>query len=826
MYEPIAIIGYGVLYPPNSDTVDKFWENIKSGTEGIREVSDEVWDKKYYYDSNKKVSDKTYCKNSGYIDNTGNLSDYFSIFNLDSIKISSLNRTKKMVLYTILQAMVEAKIKLTDIQDSSLIIGNMLGDLDICDYILFKYGEKYFDEIKSEYFENCDELSTLKSEFEDELRKKLDIENLDGMFPSSLISDITKILGINNTSFIVDGACSGSLIAIDEAIKLLQNNETNMCIVTGVLGNMGVTGNIAFSKIGGLSHSKSKPLDVDNDGLTPGEGSGTIIIKLLKEAVKDNDTILGVISGSGVASDGSGQSIYAPSTTGQYLAMKKSLKRANLDITDIDYIEMHATGTPVGDDVELESIVKLCKEADLSHKIKVGSLKSQIGHSFSAAGMANLIKVLKSMESKQYPPTYNFNQLSEKSSKIVENYLTVNVDFLPWKARDEAPRRALINAFGFGGINGNILVEEYITDYHTCKPNLLVDGDTNFSIVGIGIVDENQKNFDECKHDNISNENFIFPFIKFKIPPKILNKIDYSQQIALIAATKAIGDNLAEIDKNKVGVYIGASMGLENAYYSDIRIRSVEYTNALKEALKKNSRNLSNNILNNAELNFKNKFESIEEDSLPGFMDNIIASRISNYHNIQGCNAVYDAGVNSFSTALNQGVLSLINGENDFIVVGGVNGNTMPEYKQVFIKQNHDTMKEDKIKDGACFFVIKRDNDVVPSDEILGRFTKKKSKPITLSIKKNNYLGASGAFEMLSRIKCNPNNLLQEIINDEGSRISVLRLTKNTLYSIVEDTLTKEKIKYLSNDKSELSIVYKDIEDLKRKIKLTKKVIF
>lgn len=105
--------------------------------------------------------------------------------------------------------------------------------------------------------------------------RELDLEdrNIDGMFPSSLVTDITDFLGINQLSFVVDGACSGSLIAIDEAIKLLHNKVSKFAIVTGALGNMGVTGNVAFSKIGGLSHSKSKPLDKENDGLTPGEGS-------------------------------------------------------------------------------------------------------------------------------------------------------------------------------------------------------------------------------------------------------------------------------------------------------------------------------------------------------------------------------------------------------------------------------------------------------------------------------------------------------------------------------------------------------------------------
>ncbi|WP_288562674.1 beta-ketoacyl synthase N-terminal-like domain-containing protein [uncultured Streptococcus sp.] len=108
MYEPIAIVGYGVLYPTNSDNVQKFWENTMNGVQGIREVTNEVWNVNDYYNDDDNIPDKTYCKNSAYLDNTGSLIEYISKFNLDNEKISCLNRTKKMILYTILQAIDEA----------------------------------------------------------------------------------------------------------------------------------------------------------------------------------------------------------------------------------------------------------------------------------------------------------------------------------------------------------------------------------------------------------------------------------------------------------------------------------------------------------------------------------------------------------------------------------------------------------------------------------------------------------------------------------------------------------------------------------------------
>lgn len=829
MYEPIAIIGYGVLYPPNSDNVQRFWENIENGVQGIREVTNEVWNVNDYYNDNEDVPDKTYCKNSAYLDNTGPLMDYISKFDLDYRKISSFNRTKKMILYTILQAIDEAELKLNELRDSSLIIGNMLGDLDICDYMLYKFGKSYLNEVEKNSLVKGENLEKIVDEFDSRLYEKLNLENrkLEGMFPSSLVTDITNFLGINQLSFVVDGACSGSLIAIDEAIKLLHNKDSKFAIVTGVLGNMGVTGNVAFSKIGGLSHSKSKPLDKENDGLTPGEGAGTVIIKRLSEAIKDNNKILGIISGSGVSSDGSGQSIYAPSTSGQYLAMKKSLRRANLTINDIDYIEMHATGTPVGDDVELESIVKLCIEENLNHKIRIGSLKSQIGHSFSAAGMANLIKVLKGMENKQYPPTYNYTELSDKSKNIVKDYLEVNVKNTLWERRNSVPRRALINAFGFGGINGNILVEEYLPSFHN-NQNFDFNSnnrDSDFSIVGVGVFDENKKSFKDRLDNTEYNKPFQFPYIKYKIPPKILNKIDYAQQISLIAATEAIGNKIDGSDKSRVGVYVGSTMGLTNAYHSDVRIRSIEYTKILKNILYEENITISNLELDRIESNFKDKFESIEEDSLPGFMDNIVASRVSNYHNIQGTNAVFDHGIDSFSVALNQGILSLQNEENDIIVVGAVNGNIMDEYVEVFRNYNKSLSFESDIKSGACFYVIKRSEDVDENDTVLGTFSKKDNTKFSIKVDNYEYLGASEAFELLNRLQDNCENLFDEKIDTEGSQLLKLNLTYQLLKTIDIDSISYDNLVELSFDESDLSILYYGVEDLKKKIKLAKKVL-
>ena len=455
-------------------------------------------------------------------------------------------------------------------------LGNMLGDESFTDYIIDSRINEAIACIESSHvYEKMteQEREVLLQEFENDIRQKFNrhrnIEK-ENILHSALLGTLKNILGLHGMGAIVDGACSGSGLVIDEAIKSIHNGDNDVCIASAVLGNMVVTGNIGFAKIGGLSKKNgSRPMDYMADGLVPGEGAGTLVLKDLKRAEQDGDTIYAVIRGSGVASDGKGKSIYAPSSTGQVKAMRKSLERAGLDVTDIDYIETHATGTMVGDKIELNSIKELLKSAKLENKkIALGSIKSQIGHSFSAAGMANIIKVIEGIRHKQLPPTHKFTRLPDGVS-FEGTPLYINTSVKDWETEaSDIPRRAMVNAFGFGGINANVLIEEYLPSNTYSEEQ--EDVNTDIAIVGIGCLDaiasdievwhqainskenglqaKNIKRKDDTEISVAHMEEMKFPFLKFKIPPTILAQIDRSQQIALMTAGKAICGMSSKID--------------------------------------------------------------------------------------------------------------------------------------------------------------------------------------------------------------------------------------------------------------------------------------
>ncbi len=837
-FKPVAIIGYGCIFPPDGTSTQKFWENVLEGTCGISDVSKYNWKESLYYDTDKHVEDKTYCKQGGILENYQFPFEAGLRLGLKEDELKLCNKTQRMTLDTILQAIVKANISLKDLESADFFIGNMLGDADVPNQMLVNR----MDEINA-YLETSEEYQSLQESVKEittkavkeEITNQFGQNNNDNLIPSSLLYRLKEMLGVKGNGFIVDGACSGSGLVIDEAVKNIQYGKNDICITSAVLGNMIVTGNIGFAKIGGLSETSSYPLDERAAGLIPGEGAGTIILKSLDKAIEDHNNIYGVIRGTGVASDGKGQSIYAPSSKGQLKAMKKSIAVSGLTPDDVDYIETHATGTRVGDKVEVDTIKAFMADAkNPNRKLPIGSIKSQIGHAFSAAGMANVMKILEAMGHGVLPPTHNYTRVPDK---VDLGNLYINTTMTDWVRRDEkTPRRAMMNAFGFGGINANVLIEEYVEEYHNQlvrdKRYDFYDGD--YSIVGIGCLDykgdsykEWVKNYerDDFETESIAKvfpkeaqpvyekqkgyfiKNFKFPFVKYRIPPKILNEIDQSQQYALVASGEAIDDYGKEkIEGEKTGVFVGTMMGLAAALKSDLRVRHVEYKDIVERTLNEKgiSREIIKKIGDHLTQRVRSYLTKIEEDTLPGYMDNIIAGRISNFNDFSSTNAVYDKDIVSFDAALNQALISLKSGENNLVIVGGVNGNMLPENFQAlqYIEENIKANMQVEVKDmvpaeGAAFFVIKRSEDVTSEDHVYAKITgckhvSKQPKVDNIVSKHPFYYGAQDAFGLLEKIT--------NIDKKDGSQV----------VEISNTSMKAEGYTYLVGDKNSSLVVDKE----------------
>ena len=220
---------------------------------------------------------------------------------------------------------------------------------------------------------------------------------------------------------------------------------------------------MGFSQLRALSPSgRCSPLDSRADGLLVGEGGAAFVLKRLADAERDGDHIYGVITGIGLSND-LGGGLLAPASEGQLRAMRAAYAAAGWRPGDVDLIECHATGTPVGDGVELSSLKELWQdERGEPGRCVLGAVKSTVGHLLTGAGAAGLLKVLLALKHETLPPTANF-ETPPAGADLDSGPFRVLREPRPWRRRaDETPRRAAVNAFGFGGINAHVLVEEYL----------------------------------------------------------------------------------------------------------------------------------------------------------------------------------------------------------------------------------------------------------------------------------------------------------------------------------------------------------------------------
>ena len=269
-------------------------------------------------------------------------------------------------------------------------------------------------------------------------------------------------LGVTGGSYTLDAACASSLYALKLACDELVSRRADLMLTGGVSAADSLYTQIGFSQLKALSASGlCAPFDMSADGLVVGEGCGIIVLKRLNDALAAGDTILGVIRAIGLSNDMRGN-LLAPESAGQLRAMQAAYARAGWTPSDVDYIECHGAGTPVGDATELTSLTQLWKDSPWKPgQCVLGAAKSMVGHLLTGAGAAGMIRTLLGLNHQTLPPTLNF-EAPPAHSPLHEGPFRVLPKAEKWSRRDHrTPRRAAVSAFGFGGINAHVLLEEY-----------------------------------------------------------------------------------------------------------------------------------------------------------------------------------------------------------------------------------------------------------------------------------------------------------------------------------------------------------------------------
>ncbi|QPN59296.1 hypothetical protein H8F24_14820 [Synechococcus sp. CBW1002] len=271
---------------------------------------------------------------------------------------------------------------------------------------------------------------------------------------------IANRLGLLGPNHLVDGACTSGMIAVDHAIKQLDTGDADLMLVGGVQATMNFPIYQLFCTINALSEEGIFPMSKSASGTLLSEGVGFIALKRLSDAVESGDPIYSVIRSVALASDGKGEGLLAPNRQGQVLAMKRAYQKCDIKPSDVSLVEVHATGIPHGDNTELSSMLEVFEGCHRGlSTIAVGSSKSLIGHTIPASSVASLIKASLALQNKLLPPSVCPDPLEAVADHSTPFY--INRTLRRWFHSPAKPRIAAINSFGFGGINGHLLLQEF-----------------------------------------------------------------------------------------------------------------------------------------------------------------------------------------------------------------------------------------------------------------------------------------------------------------------------------------------------------------------------
>jgi polyketide-type polyunsaturated fatty acid synthase PfaA len=459
---PVAVIGMSSLFA-DAKNIEEFWNNIVQAKDSITDVPADRWSIDDYYDPDPMVPDKTYCKRGGFLPDI----DFNPMeFGLPPNILEVTDASQLLALIAARDAFEHAGYGKKSTKFSAEIkskTGVLLGVGGGQKLITPLTGRLQYP-IWEKALRSCGISEVDIPHIVDKMKKAYigwNENSFPGMLGNVISGRITNRFDLGGINSVVDAACAASLSAVKMALSELIEGRADMMLTGGVDTDNSPFMYMSFSKTPAFSRSNViSPFSDKADGMLIGEGLGMVVLKRLEDAERDGDTIYAVIKGVGTSSDGRFKSVYAPRPSGQAMAMNRAYEEAGYESKTVGLIEAHGTGTNAGDACEVTSMgmVFSANNEEKSH-IALGTVKSQVGHTKAAAGAAGLLKAVLALHHKVLPPTLNVDQPTSKVD-MKDSPLYINTQTRPWLERDY-PRRASISAFGFGGINVHIALEEY-----------------------------------------------------------------------------------------------------------------------------------------------------------------------------------------------------------------------------------------------------------------------------------------------------------------------------------------------------------------------------
>jgi len=460
----VAIIGMAGVFPGAPD-LEAYWHNIVSGIDAITDPPPGRWDPEVFFNPNSSAGDRLYCKRGGYL---GGVAQFDPLeYGIMPRALAGAEPGQLLSLRVAREALADAGYaeRLFNRERTEIILGR-IGFLDRgnVNLTMSTLGvEQTLQILKTLHPEyTAAELDAIKQALKASL-PPFEPDTVSFMVSNLTTGRIANRLDLMGVNFTVDAACASSLIATDLAIRDLLSGRCDLALVGGVHLATDVPLLAVFCQLNALSRqSQIRPFDENADGTLPGEGVGVVVLKRREDAERDGDRIYAVIRGIGTSSDGRGLGPFAPRVEGEELAIRRAYEAAGIHPQSVELIEAHGTGTIVGDLVEIQALTRVFGPRKGSFPTcAIGTVKSMIGHAMPAAGIAGLIKAALALYHKVLPPTLNCDVPNPKF-ELEKTPFYINTETRPWiHGAPDAPRRAGVSAFGFGGVNAHVILEEH-----------------------------------------------------------------------------------------------------------------------------------------------------------------------------------------------------------------------------------------------------------------------------------------------------------------------------------------------------------------------------
>jgi len=424
--EPIAIIGMSCRVP-GANTPEAYWELLRDGVDAISETPADRWNTDAYFDANVEAAGKMNSRWGGYVDEITAFEP--EIFGISPREANSMDPQHRMLLECSWEALERAGIAPTSLHGSP--VGVFVG---ICNN---DYGQMLMADDPA----------------------KTDAWYATGNAHSIASGRISYVFGLQGPSVAVDTACSSSLVAIHQAVRSLRSGECTMALAGGVNALLSPVTTVILSRARMLApDGRCKTFDESANGFVRSEGCGIIVLKKLSAALADGDRVLALIRGSALNQDGRSNGLTAPNGPSQVAVIQAALADARLTADQVQYVECHGTGTSLGDPIEVQALQKAIGASHTeTNPLIIGSVKTNLGHLESAAGVAGLIKVILMMQAEEIPPHLH---LKVRNPHIAweEMALEISQRRAPWRGVN-GKRIAGVSSFGFSGTNAHILLE-------------------------------------------------------------------------------------------------------------------------------------------------------------------------------------------------------------------------------------------------------------------------------------------------------------------------------------------------------------------------------